>query len=170
MAPPKQKNPETAKYGHRLTPEQVASIPMLYAVMGSQQKVADHFGCDASAISKRMNGLSGEEWDHIKEAQRKAVLEKSVEILYQALDLVPGKLANASVRDLMGAVKIMADRIALWGGIGAVDGKPQGADDELTRLLAEGEAKRRQKAIEEAFASGSLEPLRAFVVAENATK
>lgn len=170
MAPLKQKNPETAKYGHRLTPEQVASIPMLYAVLGSQQKVADHLKCDASAISKRMNGLSGEEWDHIKESQRKVVLEKSIDILYEALDLVPGKLSDASVRDLMGVVKIMAERIALWGGIGAVDSKPQGADDELTRLLAEGEARRRQKAIEEALASGSLEPLKAFVVTENTTK
>jgi hypothetical protein len=110
-----------------------------------------------------LDNLSGEEYDHIREGQRKELLKKSIDILYQALDIVPGKLSAATVRDLMGVVKIMADRIALLGGVGAVDARGGDTPDGMEQFLAAAEAKRRQAAIEEAVRTGSLEGLKAFV-------
>ncbi len=157
------KNNEPVNGSKRLTPEEQLAIPGLYVLLGSKQRVAEQMGCSIATVSRWMDKLSGEEWDRIKEDQRKVILEKSIDILYQALDIVPGKLSAATVRDLMGVVKIMADRIALLGGVGAVDARGGDTPDGIEQFLAAAEAKRRQAAIEEAVRTGSLEGLKAFV-------
>lgn len=146
----------------RLTAEQRELIPRLYASMGSKAKVAKAIGCSIQSVTTWMDKLTGEEWDRIKEEQRKVLLERSVDILYETLNIVPGKLPDATVRELMGVVKIMADRIALWGGVGAAGDKNEDGQDSLQQFLAAAESKRRQTAIEEALRTGSVEGLRAF--------
>jgi hypothetical protein len=157
--------------GKRLLPEERMTIPALYAATGSKEKVAKALGCDITTVTRWLNNLSGEEWERIQEEQRKVLLDKSIEILYQALDLAPQKLRAATIRDILGTVKIMRDAIAAWGGVGAA-AHPGGAaqEGELDQLLAAGEAKRRQRAIEEAVRTGSLEGLKAFVVGADEVK
>lgn len=147
--------------GHRLTPEQKLAIGPLYVALGSKAEVARALGCSDPTVAYWLKSLSGEEWDRIQEEQRQELLVRAVDILYQALDLAPGKLKDASMRDILGTVKIIRDAIAAWGGVGA-EGKSGvvGEEDEVDKILAEAESRRRQRAIEEALASGSLEPLR----------
>jgi hypothetical protein len=146
----------------RLTEPERMSIMGLYITLGCKTKVAEALGCSLPTVERWVKNLQGEEWERIQDLQRQELLKQSVEILYQCFGLIPEKIAKATMRDLLGAVKIIRDATAAWGGMGSVQSGTGQSDGELDQLLAAAEAKRRQAAIEEALATGSLEGLKAF--------
>ena len=154
---------DAANGSKRLTQEERIAIPALYVALGSKKAVADRMHCSQDTVSHWIDSLSGEEWDRIKEAQRTELLVRATDILYKALDMAPDKLRGATMRDILGCVKIMSDRLAGWGGVGAVAAGAGRGEGELESILAAAEARRRQEAIEEALRSGSMEGLKAFV-------
>jgi hypothetical protein len=157
---------DTENGGKRLTDEQRAAIPLLYATHRSYNKVANVLGISREAVGRWMHNLSGEEWDRIIDEQRQSVADRALDILYEAFELIPGKLKEANMHDLLGTVKIMSDRLAGWGSIGAAQAKTaQGPAGDAEAFLAAAESSRRQAAIEEAVRTGNMEPLKAFVKA-----
>jgi len=155
-------DPKNSGPGKRLSDEERLAIPSLYVLYGSATKVAEALGCGRNTVQRWLDNLSGEEWDRIQEEQRKVLLQKSVDILYSCLDLLPGKVGDATVRDLLGAVKIIRESIAAWGGVGAAGVRSSENLGELEAMLAAADNKRRQDAIEKALATGDLETLNAF--------
>jgi biotin operon repressor len=146
----------TMNNGRRLTQEQKASIPLIYAQTGSKQKTAELLGCSRDTVRRHLDDLTGEEWERIRERQRKLIVEKSVELLFQVLELLPEKLPGASLFHLVGAYKILAEKSQAFGGLERPEEGPSG----LELLLAEGEKMRLTKAIDRALTSGDLEELR----------
>lgn len=149
-------------HGKRLTQEERMAIPALYVALGSKEKVAHSLGCDPTTVQRWLDNLTGEQWDHIQEEQRKILLQKSVDILYQCLNLVPEKLAAATLRDILGGIKIIRESLASWGGVGASQQRTAESLTDLESMLAAADRKRQQEAIQKALATGDLEPLRAY--------
>ncbi|MCE5252885.1 MAG: hypothetical protein LLG45_01530 [Actinomycetia bacterium] len=146
----------------RLTPEQKASIPLVYAETGSKQKTAELLGCSRDTVRRHLDGLTGEQWDLIREQQRKFIAERSVEILFQVLDLIPEKLPGASLFHLIGAYKILAEKAEVFGGLNTFKEGSSEFSPELESLLAAGAKHRLEEAVDRALESGDLEELRAL--------
>lgn len=153
----------------RLTPEQRQAIPLLYAALGSKQRVADRLGCKIESVDRWLDNISGEEWDRILEKQRESVGRRAVEIVFEILELVPGKLPDATLRDLMGAIKILSEG-AINLGVWKKNGNGPAGTGGLEEFLAQAEAERKKKLLEaqtkamrEAARTGSVEPLRVLL-------
>lgn len=150
----------------RLTPEQSAAIPMLYARTGNKSEVARQLGCSEHAVRHHLEHLTGEEWDRIQKRQVEEIVRGSVEIVMACMTRIndPAAIKDMSVHQVLGAFKLVGFEARAWGlGLKPKEGAQS---DELTSILAEAEARRRQQAIEEALATGSLEPLKAFAKPE----
>ena len=147
----------------RLTPEERAAIPAMYAALGSKEAVADAIGCKVESIQRWLDKITGEEWDRIYVLQRPVIVQKATEIVYKALDVLDKRINDGDVRvgELVNAIRTLSERIAVLGGVGGIQGSDQ-PTNELQAFLAAGETNRRQAAIEAALATGSLEPLKAF--------
>lgn len=148
--------------GRHLSQTEIATIPLLYAELGSQQKVADALGCHQKTISNHLRAMTGEEWDHIREKQRDYVVTRSVELLYDVLGMLGDKLPEASMRDLLRAYQTFIAKLQGLGGLGKKEAAPTG---DLEAFLAETDRRRRQEAIDRAIASGDVECLRIFASA-----
>lgn len=150
----------------RLTPEQSAAIPMLYARTGNKCEVARQLGISEHAVRHHLENLTGEEWDRIQKMQVEAIVRGSVEIVMACMTKIsdPKAIKDMSIHQAIGAYKVVGAETRAWGlGLKPKDGMDS---DELAAILAEAEARRRQQAIEEALATGSLEPLKAFAKPE----
>ena len=145
-----------------LSQEQRVQISLLCAAGRPREEIAKLVGCSTNTVSKWRHMLSGEEWDRIQEEQRKNLVDAAIPIVFEGLRLLAEKLGAATVRELVGAIKVIGEQAAAWGGIGALQRGQSVPGDELEQLLAAGEAKRRQNAIEEALRTGSLDGLKAF--------
>lgn len=155
--------PRTTATGkaYGVSQEQAASIPILYARCGNKREVARQLGIDESTVRRWLDKQTPEEWDRIYEMQVAEIVKGSVEIVMACVGKIgdPTAIKDMSVHQAIGAYKIFSGEIRSWKPGKAANA---GGADELTALLAEAEMKRRQAAIDEALATGSLEPLKAF--------
>lgn len=149
------------KGGKRLTEEQRLAIPYLYVLTGSRARTADELGCDSRTVDRWLRNMSAEEFDRIKTDQQHELRSLAMEIVMDAMHRVVKLTPEAKYYDLIGAIKIMSEKMSMWGGVGAVE-KADAISDELQNLLSKAEALKKQKAIDEAVATGDLSKLKAY--------
>lgn len=160
--PTQTKVADTKKHGKRLTEEQRLAIPGLLVLTGSRRKVAEELGIAESTVSFWAEKTSTEEFDRIREKQRLELVEKSVELIYDCFKRANDLTPEAKFYDVMGAIKILSDRLVVWGAIGAPE-KIDTTQNELQNILKEAEEDKRQKAIDEAYEKNDLSKLKAYI-------
>jgi hypothetical protein len=148
----------------KLTPDQVAAIPILYARCGNKRQVARDLGISEGSVRRHLEDLPDERWERIQATQLKEIIRGSVEIIMACVAKIsdPNEIKNMSVHQAIGAFKIMAGETRSWG-LGAIAKPNGGAGDDADSFLAAVEAKRQRDAMEEAIRTGSVEGLKAFV-------
>jgi DNA-binding transcriptional ArsR family regulator len=144
----------TVGISHKLTQGQIASIPLLLGQLGSNTRVAEALGIDESTVRHHLRALNGEQWDRIREMQTDLAARQSVDIMFQALGLLPDKLREANVRDLLGAYK---GAVSL-GGLGT---RGQDQNTDLERFAQEAELMRLRDLVSKAKETGSVDVLEA---------
>jgi len=154
--------PSKQETGHSLTPEQRVQISLLCAAGRPRPEIAQLVGCSENTVTKWRHLLSGEEWDRIQEEQRKNLVDAAIPIVFEGLRLLSLKLGTATVRELVGAVKVIGEQAAAWGGVGALSRGQAVTGDEMEQLLAAGEEDALINGDEEAIRTGSIEGLKAF--------
>jgi DNA-binding transcriptional ArsR family regulator len=148
----------TVGISHKLTQGQIASIPLLLGQLGSNTRVAEALGIDESTVRHHLRALNGEQWDRIREMQTDLAARQSVDIMFQALGLLPDKLREANVRDLLGAYKLLREGAVSLGGLGT---RGQDQNTDLERFAQEAELMRLRDLVSKAKETGSVDVLEA---------
>lgn len=116
-----------------------ATVPRLYAVCGSKAQVARELAISTSSVTRILDELSGEEWERIQKEQAAVIGRRSVELVFKALDLIPEKMDKATLRDTIGAYKILVEKAA---ALGVLLGGGEDTGAEADRFLREVEVRR----------------------------
>lgn len=151
----------------KLTPEQIAKIPDLWAKLNSKAAVAEELGVNATTIGYHLSKLPEEQLELIDEKRRKHVVRTALEVAAKAITKLADedKIDKMTVRDLIGLFKHAGEQ---WrqGMVQKVGGQGEGggADD----WSAEAATLAMQMAIDLAAKTGDMSVLEPFVTKKEA--
>jgi len=152
---------------YKLTPEQVAKIPDLWAKLNSKKAVAEELGVGEATIRYHLSKLTEEQLEVIDEKRRKHIIRTALEVAAKAITKLADedKLDKMTVRDLVGVFKHAGEQ---WrqGMVQKVGGQGEGggADD----WSAEAATLAMQMAIDLAAKTGDMSVLEPFVTKKEA--
>ncbi|MCE5254207.1 MAG: helix-turn-helix domain-containing protein [Actinomycetia bacterium] len=152
----------------KLTPEQIAKIPDLWATLNSKAAVAKELGVTETTIRYHLRRLPEEQLELIDEKRRKHIIRTALEVAAKAITRLADDdtLDKMTVRDLVGVFKHAGEQwrqgmVQKVGGQGDADG----ADD----WSAEAATLAMQMAIDLASKTGDMSVLEPFVTKKGAT-
>lgn len=152
---------------YKLTPEQVAKIPVLWATLNSKTAVAKELGVQETTIRYHLSKLTEEQLEVIDEKRRKHIVRTALEVAAKAITKLADedKLDKMTVRDLVGVFKHAGEqwRQGMVQKVGG-QGDGSGADD----WNAEAATLAMQMAIDLAAKTGDMSVLEPFVTKKEA--
>ena len=147
---------------YKLTPEQVAKIPDLWAKLNKKKDVAEELGVGEATIRYHLSKLPEEQLELIDEKRKTHVIRTALEVAAKAITKLADedKIDAMTVRDLVGLFKHASEQWRL-GMVQKAGGKDDGsgADD----WSAEAATLSMQMAIDLATKTGDLSVLEPFV-------
>lgn len=147
-----------------------AAIPAVYARLGSKAATARALGIAEGSVRAYLDALSTEEWERVQSLQLQEIIRGSAEVVIGCLAKIKSEdsIADMSVREAIGAYKIMGEQVRAWGyGPKA----QQAADESIDAFVAAARIEALERACRMALAEGSTDVLRAVVsVPEDAAR
>lgn len=89
---------------------------LTYMMLGSYAKAGEALGVSEGTVRARLRQMTGEERERAWSKARGVMGDNLIKLIFQAFGVLPDKVANASMRDLVGLVKVFMEKVLLIQG------------------------------------------------------